>query len=280
MAKTTNISWTDRTFNPWIGCTKVSEECRYCYAEDVARKPTINVAWGPGKQRRPASEAKWRELVRWNQEAEKKGVRIKVFCASMADVFDKEAPPGALEQLFDTIRQTPHLDYQLLTKRPELIERLLRGIGVWDCLPLSNVWLGFTAGNQESFDKRWPLIRDTPAAVRFCSYEPALGPMLLPEDTQGRLHWFICGGETHPKKYEGRRMSPDWARSLRGQCARKGIAFFFKQWGNWIPQGDSVDWHGKTSGVFEQFGDILDGVHWSQFPNPNTSTPENQHFAA
>ena len=268
MAKETNISWCDCTFNPWIGCTKVSEECKYCYAEVIAAKPTIKTPWGLGKPRRPASEEKWKEPINWNAEAVRSGVRKKVFCASMADVFDHEAPDGSRARLFDLIQSTPQLDWLLLTKRPQLIEGQLKEIGVWDLLPLPNVWIGFTAGDQENFDARWPIVREIPAVVRFCSYEPALGPITLTSDTAGELDWLICGGETHTEKYMGRAMDPSWAQSIRNQCLRKKISFFFKQWGNWIPDGGKHDWHGKTSDVFSQKVEILDGMEWKQFPTP------------
>ena len=266
MANKTNISWCDCTFNPWFGCTKVSEECRHCYAEGIAAKPKINTPWGRGKLRRPASEESWGNPVKWNAEAVRSGVRKKVFCASMADVFDDEAPAGSRARLFDLIQATPQLDWLLLTKRPQLIEDQLQEIGVWNLLPLENVWLGFTAGDQENFDTRWPIIREIPAVVRFCSYEPAIGPITLPSDTVGQLHWLICGGETHLEKYMGRSMEPAWAQGIRNQCVRKQIRFFFKQWGNWMPSGGMHDWFGKTSATFIERGEILDGVMWQQFP--------------
>jgi protein gp37 len=268
MAKQTNISWTDHTFNPWIGCTKVSAECLYCYAETVARKPAIQTEWGKGKPRRPASADTWKEPVRWNEQAKRDGVRRKVFCASMADVFDPEAPEGSRARLFKLIRGTPNLDWLLLTKRPEFIREQLEEIGVWELLPLANVWIGFTAGDQGNFDNRWPIIREIPAVVRFCSYEPALGPITLPPDTVGQLDWLICGGETHQEKYMGRKMEPAWAQSIRNQSLKKRISFFFKQWGNWIPEGDKHDWYGKTSAIFGEKGELLDGMEWKQFPSP------------
>lgn len=269
MAKQTNISWCNHTFNPWIGCTKVSEECRDCFAESVAgSRPLIKTLWGPGKSRRPASEQTWRDPVRWNAAAVHSGERKKVFCASMSDVFDHEAPAGARARLFALIQSTPQLDWQLLTKRPEFIREQLQEIGVWERLPLPNVWIGFSAGDQENFDKRWPIIRQIPTVVRFCSYEPALGPIVLPPDTVGQLDWLICGGETHQEKYMGRKMDPEWAQSIRDQCLRKGVSFFFKQWGNWIPEGDRHDWHGKTSARFAKEGEILGNLKWKQFPTP------------
>ncbi len=267
MAKKTSISWTDHTFNPWIGCTKVSEECKYCYAETLASSyPAIRTEWGKGKPRRPASENSWKDPIRWNKSAKREGIRRKVFCASMADVFDPEAPEGHRARLFELIRKTPNLDWLLLTKRPEFIREQLEEIGVWDLLPLPNVWVGFTAGNQENFDKRWPVIREIPAVVRFCSYEPALGPIILPPDTVGQLDWLICGGETHPQKYMGRKMEPAWAQEIRNQCLQKRVSFFFKQWGNWIPESGHQEWYGKTSATFSEKVELLDGMQWKQFP--------------
>jgi protein gp37 len=275
MAKITNISWCDSTFNPWIGCTKVSEECRDCYAEITATKPQIDISWGPGQPRRPASEQTWSEPVKWNAQAIRSGLRKRVFCASMGDVFDHEAPLGARARLFELIQATPQLDWLLLTKRPQLIEEQLKEIGVWDLLPMPNVWLGFSAGNQQNFDLRWPIMRKIPAVVRFCSYEPAIGPIVLPQDTVGELDWLICGGETHPEKYKGRKMERAWAEGIRDQCLRTGISFFFKQWGNWIPEGDTHDWYGKTSEVFNEKGHLLDLVEWAEFPAPKSSRNTN-----
>jgi len=278
MAKDTQISWTDHTFNPWIGCAKVSEECLYCYAEALAgRHPTTKTKWGKGKRRRPVSEDAWEKPICWNATAKRDGVRKKVFCASMADIFDPEAPAESRARLFEMIRETPELDYLTLTKRPEFIKDQLQEIGVWDLLPLPNVWLGFSAGNQENFDVRWPIIREIPALVRFCSYEPAIGPIVLPPDTVHHLDWLICGGETHREKYMGRRMDPEWARSIRNQCLRKEISFFFKQWGNWLPDGDTHDWHGKTSTTFSEKGELLDGMEWQQFPIPKIERKQLNH---
>jgi len=184
----------------------------------------------------------------------------------MADVFDPEAPAESRARLFELIGKTPYLVWQLLTKRPDFIREQLQAIGVWDLLPLPNVWLGFSAGDQKNFDKRWPVIRDIPAVVRFCSYEPAIGPITLPFDTVGQLHWLICGGETHSEKYMGRSMEPAWAQGIRNQCVRNRIRFFFKQWGNWIPNDGIHDWFGKTSATFIEKGELLDGVMWQQFP--------------
>lgn len=267
--KYSNIGWTDHTFNGWIGCTRVSEECDECYAAALDSKyHYTEQGWGKGAPRKLRPDAAWREPIRWNLEAEAAGRKTRVFCASLADVFDAEVPAAWRARLFDLISTTQQLDWLLLTKRPQLIRRQLQQIGVWDAKPLPNVWIGFSAGNQRNFDVRWPHIKQIPAVVRFCSYEPALGPLILPTDTKGSLHWLICGGETTPLKGEGRPMSPAWARSIRDQCSKQEIGFFYKQWGNWIPvTEDEQRWFGKTSAYYRNNGHLLDGVAWQQLPS-------------
>ena len=251
MAEQTAIAWTDHTFNPWWGCTKVSPGCDHCYAETLDRR-TGGRHWGPHAARRRTSEKNWHQPLRWNQAAERAGVRRRVFCASMADVFDNAVPAAWRADLWDLIRATPSLDWQLLTKRPQNIEKMLPpdwGLG-W-----SNVWLGTTVENQVEANRRVPILLDVPAAIRFLSCEPLIGPVdlrsidlvggheevlplgagwlgrLVPGEEEGsRIGWVICGGESGAG---ARPMHPDWARSLRDQCATAGVPFFFKQWGEW-----------------------------------------------
>ena len=179
MAETSKIEWTDSTFNPWIGCTNISAGCDHCYAEDLNNYRGW-VEWGPHGTRRLTADSTWKHPVKWERDAVKfqaqHGRRQRVFCASLADVFDNRAPAGARERLFALIKATPNLDWQLLTKRPENMKRFLPAD--WgDGYP--NVWLGTTTEDQESFDRRWSILRATPAAVRFISYEPAIGPVNL-----------------------------------------------------------------------------------------------------
>ena len=202
MGETTNISWTDHTFNPWWGCTKVSAGCDHCYAETLSKRMGGDV-WGHGKLRRRTSAKNWQEPVKWNREAEKRGVRKRVFCASMADVFDNEVPIEWLRDLLDLIRITPNLDWQLLTKRPSRIKRALNTVMssiqrenvpepdiYWTLLfcwiddwlhhnPPKNVWLGTSVENQDAADARIPLLLKVPAAIRFLSVEPLIGPVDL-----------------------------------------------------------------------------------------------------
>ena len=251
MAENTKIEWADHTFNPWTGCTKVGPGCDHCYAEGWAKRSGI-VQWGPGADRRRTSAANWKQPLRWNAEAERLGVRYRVFCASLADVFDNEVPAEWRADLFDLIAKTPNLDWLLVTKRIgnaktmmsdalHLNPAALSNGKIW---PLPNVWLGITVVNQAEADRDIPKLLQVPAAVRFLSMEPLLGPVLidtllceLPEDEDGapypgRLDWVIVGGESGPK---ARPMHPEWARGLRDQCAAAGVPFLFKQWGEWNP---------------------------------------------
>jgi protein gp37 len=267
MAETT-IEWADFTFNPWTGCTRVSPGCDHCYAEGWAKR-SGHVEWGPHAPRRRTADAYWREPLKWNAKAAQAGRRARVFCASLADVFDNHA--SILSEwradLWALIAATPNLDWLLLTKRPQNIARMLPP--TWgDGWP--NVWLGTTVENQTEANRRIPHLLDTPARVRFLSCEPLLGPVALdmiltPEmgihalsgicsDGSGPsgfsqgpgIDWVICGGESGPG---ARPMHPDWARSLRDQCARDNVfssdsvPFFFKQWGEWFP-GD-VEYDGR-----------------------------------
>ena len=235
MGDTTEISWTDATFNPWIGCQHVSPGCDHCYAEaqNAFRKWTAGGAWGPRAERRRTSAATWNNPSRWNAEAptftRAYGRRRRVFCASLADVFDNQAPRGWRADLFRLIRETPELDWQLLTKRPQNIARMLPadwGEGY------PNVWLGVTAEDAERFRMRWPIVSRVPAARRFLSYEPAIAPLGAIDIRKANClpDWIICGGESGG---HARVMHPAWTRHVRDQCCALGIAFFHKQWGTY-----------------------------------------------
>ena len=223
MAQETKIEWCDHTFNPWIGCQKVSPGCDHCYAETKNNFRKWNGGtWGPHAPRKRTAEANWKLPCRWARQAAELGERRRVFCASLADVFDNKAPHGARDDLYDLIRKTPELDWLLLTKRPENIGKMLPadwGDGY------DNVWLGTTAEDQKHYDRRWAILRTIPAVVRFISYEPALGPLQL-AGHWSRPDWIICGGESGSK---ARYMEPQWAHDVRDQCQQMGIAFFMKQ---------------------------------------------------
>jgi protein gp37 len=255
------IEWTHHTFNIVWGCQKVSPACTNCYAAEFAqgwphqhdgiKKPLL---WGPGSERKTLSDGYWKDPEAWDRKAAKAGERHRVFCSSMADVFeDHPTVNEQRERLWKLIDATPNLDWLLLTKRPENLERFLP----WYESGLSpkNVWLGVTAENQKYLDIRVPKLLLAAARVHFISYEPALGPIdasfyLQCEMCKGeagvqceggvcpncmnmpRLDWVICGGESGQS---ARPMHPEWARSIRDQVAAAAKNFFFKQWGEWTP---------------------------------------------
>ena len=308
MSQNSKIEWTDHTFNPWWGCVKVSDGCRECYAETFSKRVGHNV-WGPAATtpRRFFGDARWREPLRWNADAEKAGERARVFCASMADVFEDHPEVGPhRERLFSLMAETLWLDWLLLTKRPENIMRMVPES--WQGGFPPNVWMGTSTEHQAAADERIPHLLAVPAAVRFLSAEPLLGPIDLTKFQPfcrsldgfraargilgGTVDWVIAGGESGPK---ARPMHPDWARSLRDQCISAGVAFHFKQWGEWAPTvvapggdlgGDLRRGHtrhlhgpGNPEGHFRKgdayvsrvgkhnAGRELDGRTWDQFPN-------------
>lgn len=224
----TSIEWCDVTFNPWWGCSRVSPGCEHCYAEALAKR-TGRVRWGVHEERRPTSEAYWRGPVKWNAAAEREGVRRRVFCASMADVFEdlvELVEPRA--RLWELIRSTPALDWLLLTKRPENIGRLLpRG---WiDLGPWPNVWLGTTVEDQRRAEERIPELVAIPARLRFLSCEPLLEAVDLTRVPGfDAIGWVIIGGESGGG---ARPFNTAWASSLIAQCRAVGAAPFVKQLG-------------------------------------------------
>jgi len=219
----TAIAWTDHTFNPWWGCVRVSPACEHCYAEAFAKR-VGQAVWGPKAPRRFFSDKHWAEPLKWNRAAEREGVRRRVFCASMADVFeDREELTEHRERLWDLIVATPGLDWLLLTKRPENAPELLPPTWwVLTGLP-PNVWIGTTVESPAYF-KRVEALRRIPARVRFLSCEPLLEP-LLGLDLTG-ISWVIVGGESGARP---REMDVRWAQHIEVRCALRGIALFVKQ---------------------------------------------------
>ena len=225
MAERTHIQWTDHTFNPWLGCQKVSPGCDNCYAETLSHR-FGQVTWGPGQTRRPTSVATWRQPRIWNRRAQREGRQRLVFTASLADIFDNQAPSHLRAELWLLIRETPHLTWQILTKRPENMRTMLP-VG-WG-QGYRNVWLGVSAENQAQYDHRWSILAATPAALRFISYEPALGPLDI-SGRQPKPDWLIWGSESGPK---ARPLDPQWIRSITEQCQELRIPVFGKQWGQY-----------------------------------------------
>lgn len=292
MAENSNIEWTDHTFNPWIGCQKVGPGCDYCYAEAWDGRGLQGQAtrWGPDAARTRTGAANWNKPRAWNAAAAKSGKRARVFCASLADVFDNHPSilPDWRSDLWRLIQATPHLDWLLLTKRPGNIERFLPAF----MRPFPNLWLGCTVVNQAEADRDIPKLLAVPAHVRFLSIEPMLGPIDLrgiwthcpthdfhsgfclgPCPDRRRLDWVICGGESGPN---ARPMHPDWARSLRDQCRAAFVAFHFKQWGEYEadqigPEDARSTSHPPGHVNFRKVGKKmagrkLDGRTWDELP--------------
>jgi protein gp37 len=215
------IAWTDHTFNPWMGCTKVSDGCKNCYAATLTKNRMGLHLWGPEAPRQVTSTENWKKPLKWNRIAMREGQRRRVFCASLCDIFEEH--PVADEtrpRVWELIRQCASLDWQILTKRPHRIAANLPadwGNG-WP-----NVWLG-TSVEDMRVAHRADDLRDIPAVVRFISYEPALGS-LQDLDLRG-IDWVIYGGESGPG---WRHEDKEWAREMRCKCEAAGIAFFHKQ---------------------------------------------------
>lgn len=300
MGENTKIEWADATVNFWIGCTKVSAACDHCYAEAFAKR-TGSARWGNGEPRHRTKGAV-ALAFKLERQAERAGRRLRVFTNSLSDIFDTEVPDGWRDTAFAVMALTPNLDWLVLTKRPQVARRYLSdgeaGRRIANAsvdaklpddlvripsIPLRNVWLGTTVENQDMANLRVPLLLDTPAAKRFLSCEPLLGPVDLSgplnvvphlrtpvsaatlrpvgptesgwiqsyrmstgEPIPSRLDWIIAGGESGPK---ARPMHPDWARSLRDQCEAAGVPFLFKKWGEYLPVGQTLAGFGKVHGA-------------------------------
>ncbi len=307
----TSIEWADYSFNSWLGCTKVSAACDHCYAETLATA-RLGVDWGPHAPRRRTAASTWKKPLAWDRKAQREKRRLRVFCASLADVFDNHQSilPEWRVDLWQLIRETPNLDWLLLTKRPQNIAKMLPadwGAG-WP-----NAWLGTTVENQAEADRRIPHLLKVPATQHFLSCEPLLGPVdwkrwlpsmrkgrrpsgedalfphyfmmqcehcgwmgsselcqsdedgcvycgdcgqsTLAEEPSGIITWAITGGESGS---DARPMHPDWARSLRDQCAAAGVPFHFKQWGEWAPGECAIGPQLRTEQIATWFDDQWD----------------------
>lgn len=234
------IEWTHHTFNPWWGCVKVSPGCEHCYAEALSKR-TGHSVWGAKADRRFFGEKHWAEPLKWNADAEKAGERHRVFCASMADVFeDRIDLHGERAKLWDLIAATPALDWLLLTKRPEN----MRAIAQWGEWP-ANAWAGCTVEDVKR-KARIGILRNVPARTRFLSIEPLLED-LGALDLRG-ISWVIVGGESG---HGARPMREDWVRSIRDQCGGAGVRFFYKQ---------------RVEGRKKISLPVLDGRAWAEVP--------------
>jgi protein gp37 len=284
MGSRSKIEWTDSTFNPWVGCTKVARAkgapsaCDFCYAEKWAKR-SGQVAWGNHPRRR-TTESYWRSALLWNSQAKlfqaKHGRRQRVFCASLADVFDNQADPAWRADLFNLIRECDQLDWQLLTKRPQNIRKMLPAD--WR-QGYPNVWLGATTEDASAYKHRVSFLLKVPAVVHFVSYEPAIGP-LGRLDIDGRFpDWVIIGGESGVRSDLIRLTDPQWVRDTINECHRVGAAPFLKQWGTYrnnpsvaeyglsVEQAITIDPPENGKG-----GGKLDGSLWREFPNITSRT--------
>lgn len=240
MGENTKIEWADKTFNPWEGCQKVGPGCDHCYAEARNERFGGGTApnWGPGAPRRRTSASNWRKPLKWQAEAKRTGVRPRVFCASLADVFDNAVDPQWRRDLAALIVACPDLEWLLLTKRignalDMLIDMFPDGVP-------ENVRIGATVVNQDEINRDMSKIAGIAVATHlkpFLSIEPMLGRIIF-ADANPRWHRFIgqviCGGESGPG---ARAIMLPHVQSLRDQCAEVSVPFFFKQWGEWIPAG-------------------------------------------
>ena len=288
MADKTGIEWTDATWNPVTGCTKVSEGCDHCYAETIAHRFAGTKAYPNGFDVTLRPE-RLDQPLRWKRPR-------KVFVNSMSDLFHKDVPDDYIARVFAVMALAPQHTFQVLTKRPGRMRSLLssedfesavflategrfEGYFPW---PLPNVWLGTSVENQKWADVRIPQLLDTPAAVRFLSCEPLLGPISLvlahrfhPVEA---LDWVIVGGESGPG---ARPMHPEWARRLRDECFVFGVAFHFKQWGEWVTEDQSPEdiilpgvshlaWGDDEPDFYKvgkkAAGRELDGQTWDEYP--------------
>lgn len=293
VAENSEISWTDATYNPWIGCTKVGPGCDNCYAERDFDLRKGRVKWGPGN---PRSRTKTeRQPHAWNNAHPdffaENGRRRRVFSASLADIFDNEVPTAWRADFWNTIAETPCLEWYIVTKRISNVEKMLPTPWAQDLF--GHIVLLVTVVNQDEADRDVPRLLALKANYPWLrvglSIEPMLGPMQIerhlkrwtefevdfrtvfpdadappPPRKVPRVDWIICGGESGP---HARPMHPDWARSLRDQCAEAGVAFHHKQNGEFAPgeiAGEYLDPEKPAKGM--SWTGTLEGWHetWSE----------------
>ena len=235
MGDKSGIEWTDATWNPVTGCTKVSPGCAHCYAEAITLRFKRGGPFLPGKTTIRLHSDRLDQPARWRKPR-------MVFVNSMSDLFHEEVPFHFVREVFQVMEANPRHTYQVLTKRPaRMLEFADTRSQAWP----DQVWIGVSVENQYWADKRIPLLKSVPARVRFLSCEPLLRPVDL--DLEG-IHWVIAGGESG---HRSRPMDPSWVQDIRDQCIAARVPFFFKQWG------------GRTS---KSGGRVLDGKIWDQRP--------------
>lgn len=323
MGSNTSIEWTDATLNPirarsrfsgkagWF-CERVSEGCKNCYASKMNLWRGNGAEYAADKRGRVEVYLDEKTLIqplRWRSPK-------KIFMCDMTDIFGEWVPDEWIDLMVSVMARTDRHIYQVLTKRPERMRDYLSDTGLtkrleqlhpaygteregWQPVPLDNLWLGVSVEDQKTADERIPLLLQTPAAVRFVSYEPALGPVNLapwifkeieidPSDDNREypcpsIDWVIAGGESGPG---ARPAHPDWFRNVRDQCQAAGVPFFFKQWGAWRPitittvdgmheapfgysyysAMNEVGYSGFARVGKKKAGHLLDGREWREFP--------------
>lgn len=294
MADQTLIEWTDATWNPITGCTMVDAGCTNCYAMGLAATRMRTHPSRAGLTRKTGDRHVWTGEVRLNDDWIDQPLRWtkprRIFVCAHGDLFHEAVPEDWIDRVFAVMALCPQHTFQVLTKRPDqardYLTRLYAGEGEFnllendplrkaaeiavrnlprwhfDCIqegPFPNVWLGTSISDQASADARIPALLQAPAAIRFLSAEPLLGPVDLRDalplaehpttagDYSGEvIDWVIVGGESG---HDARPMHPDWVRDLRDQCTASGTAFFFKQWGEWAPLGTTEERRGKIAGT-------------------------------
>lgn len=242
MAQSSSIEWTEATWNPTTGCTKVSHGCTNCYAERMAFRLK---AMGQPRYKDGFKLTLQDDVVdlplRWKKP------RV-IFVNSMSDLFHREVPVEFIQRCFDVMHEASQHQFQVLTKRPERVKEIAKQLNWAD-----NIWMGTSVENKQTI-ARVRLLQQIPAAVRFLSVEPLLGPVnRIP---LAGIHWVIVGGESGPNS---RPMDIEWVRSVRDQCIKSEVPFFFKQWGAF--GADGVRRSKKANGR------ELDGEIWSEMPN-------------
>jgi protein gp37 len=240
MSKGSAIEWTESTWNPITGCSKISPGCKHCYAERMAKRlKAMGVPQYADGFAVTLQEKTLEAPLGWSKPQ-------VIFVNSMSDLFHADVPDDFIMQVFDVMARADWHTFQVLTKRPERAAELSKGLS-W----AANIWMGTSVENQR-FTSRIVQLRRTDARVKFLSCEPLLGPLRLKLDG---VDWVIVGGESGPRS---RPMRADWAREIRTQCEAAGVAFFFKQWGAHNELGVRV---GKG-----RAGRVLDGRTWDAMP--------------
>jgi protein gp37 len=225
MSTDTNIGWTDGTFNPWIGCTKLSPACDNCYAKDWDKRYRHGAHWGPGAPRIRTSNSNWKEPAKWHRKAQAAGIRKKVFCGSLCDIADNAVPRLWQEDLANVVLNTPSLDWQFLTKRPQNLTKF------YPAEVIRRIWAGTTVENQEWAARRIPILVQIPSLIHWLSVEPLLEPIEL---NLSAIDWVIIGGESGPK-WRQRIMDIRWMRSIVEQCMSANVPVFIKQGSALLP---------------------------------------------